>query len=1001
MASPSPEELYDRYRRRGDVRALTLLFDLVSPELFPLALRLSEDAASAEDALQDTWLAALEAEGEVRSVMPWLVGILKNKVKRIRRAERRMPPAGTAFQEILVEEPVDAAQREEALRAVRGALDDLPETYREVAVLRWRYGLDPAEIADARGIPPGTVRSLLSRAAEKLRTRLGALTIVAGISSPHGLPQIRKAILAKAGAGAATTAAVVTGALVMSKKIVIAVVAVLALAAGWTTFSDRDGGSPPPPVTPTPELAASAALAGGTAGSADVVPAGSAPVGASANAGAEGGEGEHGTARVAVTWSDGTPAAGVFVRIIAWDGPDPLNRTREVRTDPSGRLTVAGLAAGRITAYIDRGGSQTATLEEGGVVSLTLTLREGTDVSGVVVGPEGVLVEGADIWLSDYGNHTEGRVVATSGPGGTFGIRSVGTGHYVGARAAGYSPSGLTYVSRSDGERVEVRLVLHAGGCVVEGIVLSAGGGPVQDARVRVGPASFQNVVLEDGTAVPASPALEVRTDAEGAFRVEGVPPGTVSVLVRAGGLAPAREGLELEPGARATLNIELQRGVTVTGVVLDAAGRTVPGAKIAQGSYAEFLSSYVHAGPDGSFRLDGLPVGAVSIGAGSKGLGVARLDTTAAPGQVLTWNPVLRVGDGVSGTVVDETGVPRVGWLVSAAERTRSTSWRGQRKTGADGGFEIPNCPSAPLRLDVFAPDGRRHCLLPSATVLDPVVGGAPLRIVVPEDALPSAFVTGALVDPTGAPVGDASIRIRHLDTGFSPGLRTEKDTGRFRSGPLPPGAYAILLDAAGWPQIRLGERTLFAGQELSLGRLQLEAGGELIARVEWASGEPIGTASAFAELIDARGTGAVYVVLEGGVLRSGPLVPGAYVLRVQALKRGGSELAQDPVVVRAGEKVELDLSLEESSRMALQVFFPEEEQESATARVLVRDQDGNLVRDMRIHRNPGVFGLSLLPGHYTAEAVTPSGLRAEATIEVAPAAVVRDPYPVVLRLR
>src|SRR6185295_16879021 len=53
-----------------------------------------------------------------------------------------------------------AAAKAEEIERVHRALDELPETYREVAILRWRYGMEPAAIAHARGVAPGTVRSL-------------------------------------------------------------------------------------------------------------------------------------------------------------------------------------------------------------------------------------------------------------------------------------------------------------------------------------------------------------------------------------------------------------------------------------------------------------------------------------------------------------------------------------------------------------------------------------------------------------------------------------------------------------------------------------------------------------------------------------------------------------------------------------------------------------------------------------------------------------------------
>jgi len=90
----TPEELLRRFRVEGDGAALGRLFDATAPELFRAALALAPDAAAAEDALQETYLAAfrsLERWDEGRRVMPWLFGILRNKLLAARRDAARVP----------------------------------------------------------------------------------------------------------------------------------------------------------------------------------------------------------------------------------------------------------------------------------------------------------------------------------------------------------------------------------------------------------------------------------------------------------------------------------------------------------------------------------------------------------------------------------------------------------------------------------------------------------------------------------------------------------------------------------------------------------------------------------------------------------------------------------------------------------------------------------------------------------------------------------------------
>ena len=57
---PDADALFARWRRDRDPAALGALFDAAAPGLFRLALSLTPDAAAAEDALQETFLLAME-----------------------------------------------------------------------------------------------------------------------------------------------------------------------------------------------------------------------------------------------------------------------------------------------------------------------------------------------------------------------------------------------------------------------------------------------------------------------------------------------------------------------------------------------------------------------------------------------------------------------------------------------------------------------------------------------------------------------------------------------------------------------------------------------------------------------------------------------------------------------------------------------------------------------------------------------------------------------------
>jgi RNA polymerase sigma-70 factor (ECF subfamily) len=104
-----------------------------------------------------------------RPVRPWLYGIAANLMRHHWRKERRMlrAYARTGLDPVLAEDKSVGDTRELA-----AALAELRRGEREILLLTAWAELTNAEIADALGLPVGTVKSRLSRAREKLRNRL-------------------------------------------------------------------------------------------------------------------------------------------------------------------------------------------------------------------------------------------------------------------------------------------------------------------------------------------------------------------------------------------------------------------------------------------------------------------------------------------------------------------------------------------------------------------------------------------------------------------------------------------------------------------------------------------------------------------------------------------------------------------------------------------------------------------------------------------------------------
>jgi RNA polymerase sigma-70 factor (ECF subfamily) len=144
--------------------------------LFGTAYLMARNHAVAEELVQDTFLLAWRGLEGFRggSLKAWLVRILVNRtISQGRRKSLDPAPLeeasevrGLAGPEA---DPAEATVQALEGQGVRRALDALPEEQRQVVLLRYFAELSVEEAARALGVRPGTVKSRLFRALERLR----------------------------------------------------------------------------------------------------------------------------------------------------------------------------------------------------------------------------------------------------------------------------------------------------------------------------------------------------------------------------------------------------------------------------------------------------------------------------------------------------------------------------------------------------------------------------------------------------------------------------------------------------------------------------------------------------------------------------------------------------------------------------------------------------------------------------------------------------------------
>ena len=166
-----PEGELVRLAQAGDPGAFREIMRRGNQRLFRVARGVVHDDAEAEDVLQEAYVRAFSAIRGFRGdsgVMTWLTRITLNEARG--RIRRRRPTVGL--------ERIEMAQAEGARSQIRAlieqAVDDLPEGFRMVFILRDIEEASIEETALTLGLKPETVKTRLHRARRLLREALDA-----------------------------------------------------------------------------------------------------------------------------------------------------------------------------------------------------------------------------------------------------------------------------------------------------------------------------------------------------------------------------------------------------------------------------------------------------------------------------------------------------------------------------------------------------------------------------------------------------------------------------------------------------------------------------------------------------------------------------------------------------------------------------------------------------------------------------------------------------------
>lgn len=593
---------FERWRARGDSRALGRVFDATAPELSRFALHLVRDPIEADDVVQATYLTAIERADRwdaSRPLVPWLLGILANHAREQRRARQRAEDAPDVLPGE-ASDPAEAAQSQELAGVLREKIDELPELYRDVLVPYLVGEKLPAEIARDMGRAPGTVRMQIHRGLDLLRKALPA-SLALGVGATTlggGLEAVRAEVLRRGAeratlAGAGATGLAVTwsaiGGMAMGKKLAVAGLA-LALMTGVTWVAAS--------------LAASPGGAGDEATRADE------PGGALA---------------------------------VAPDEPASMAGGAATPPGPGATSEVEGATRSDVAVAYYETSLARAT---GRVVE-----ADGTPVVGISVS---LLELPADLLRTDLGDALEEQPRerdleisrTTTGPDGTFrlGRAQLHAFHGLGIDLGGTRPRMFALDEAfAPGETSDLGDFVMPAIQPIRGRIVDEGGVPLAGVRVRAGdlPRDFDWAsvaglrpgtlgLVQQGMAsvvvdLPAwvqpwearVPLAVVETDADGEFVFPHAPAGVVTLLVDELGYVAMEVAVDpSDQDARDTGDLVLERGLELDGRIVDESGAGVAGAEVHGGALRTLgwfmpdigmLSSRTTTDMDGRFSLPGL----------------------------------------------------------------------------------------------------------------------------------------------------------------------------------------------------------------------------------------------------------------------------------------------------------------------------------------------------------------------------------------------------------
>jgi uncharacterized GH25 family protein len=397
----------------------------------------------------------------------------------------------------------------------------------------------------------------------------------------------------------------------------------------------------------------------------------------------------------------------------------------------------------------------------------------------------------------------------------------------------------------------------------ITGKVTAPDGKPIAGATVRAIPMPPKAEASMRGPSRPDLPkALVAKTDAAGAFKLEGLSGGTFAVRISAAGFAPASAS---DVAAGTSLSMRLKAGIVVAGRVIDltsqkpVANANVTGLERDAARFGRDAAHNAVSAEDGTFQLADCAPGVLVVEAIAPGKARARNDRVIAkqPASGEERNPdantlYLQPGGRIAGRVVSQDGKPLADAIVSAMPQDGNLfammrDGRSAQRTDTDGKFSFDG---------VIA--GNKYTL---RAVKDGLAsreeGPIPVEAGTDRSDLEMKLESGALLTfrlltIKDVPVKDVEVRLESQAAGRRRGFGVggndvERDKivpqgdGKFLVKALDAGTFNLTLQPDDFADVTREGLKLKSGETLDLGTLRVKESKSIAGRIADSTGQPV----------------------------------------------------------------------------------------------------------------------------------------------------------------